>query len=49
MYSTAATLLGDIGRIYFTGKHPPNIRSPEFRGVPEGQNTSLLENPAMKR
>jgi len=36
VYSNARSVIDDIGRLLADGVHPPNIRSPEIRGVPEG-------------
>ena len=33
------SVLGDISRLLTDGKHPPNLRSTEIRGVPEGSST----------
>ena len=36
---TVRSVLGDIGRLMTGGTHPPNVRSNEIRGVPEGSST----------
>lgn len=34
-------VIDDIGRLVITGVHPPNRRSPQIRGVPEGSAEPL--------
>jgi hypothetical protein len=33
-YSGVRSVLDDIGRLVISGIHPPNLRSPQIRGVP---------------
>jgi esterase/lipase superfamily enzyme len=35
-FAANRSLVDDIGRLILTGHRPPNIRSPQIRGVPEG-------------
>jgi esterase/lipase superfamily enzyme len=35
-YSGVRSVLDDIGRLVISGIHPPNLRSPQIRGAPEG-------------
>jgi esterase/lipase superfamily enzyme len=35
-YLGVRSVLDNIGRIVISGVHPPNLRSPQIRGVPEG-------------
>jgi hypothetical protein len=35
-YSSARSVIDDIGRLVIDGIHPPHIRSPQIRRVPEG-------------
>jgi esterase/lipase superfamily enzyme len=36
VYSSARSVIDDLGRLVTGGIHPPNVRSPQIRGVPEG-------------
>lgn len=41
VYASKRSVLDDIGHLLTDGKHPPNIRTPEIRGVPEGSEKPL--------
>jgi esterase/lipase superfamily enzyme len=38
VFAADRSLIDDIGRLLLTGARPPNLRSPQIRGVPEGQS-----------
>jgi esterase/lipase superfamily enzyme len=41
VYASKRSVIDDIGHLLIDGKHPPNVRTPEIRGIPEGSAQPL--------